>query len=207
MMNQLFFKSSKISLFIVAGLCVMHSAVQAGDLPSFDKVDAVVQRHFATLPGYEVGDLISRNQAKPVFQSIDRLGWKVADESVILNSVLSDSNYLVQEFRTPAGQQFMRKVAGTPLALDRLDQLARLPGGKLMVKDFLRFPNSDLTFTDKSGFDVSQLARLQPPDSRSGITASDLNKPTGRIYSVDGLVSRLRQSYDEELKRRQPSAR
>ena len=201
-MKSQFLSSLWFFLFTVAVSSAIPANGQAADLPGFDKVEALVQRHFATLPAYEPGDMISRSQVQPIFAAIERLGWKVADEAAILNSVLEDSNYLVQEFGTPKGQQFMRKVAATPLALDRLDQIARLPGGKLMVKDFLRFPNSELTFTQKSGFDVSQLARLQPPDSRSGITQEDLDKPTGRIYTVDALISRLRQSYADELKRR-----
>ena len=206
-MYRIISKSFQFALFTSAALLAVLPAARAADLPGFAKVEAVARRHFATLPGYQTGDLISRSQVQPIFASIDRLGWKVADEATILNSVLSDGNYLVQEFSTPKGQEFMRKVASTPLALDRLDQMARLPGGKLMVKDFLRFPNSELTFTSKSGFDVSRLARLQPPDTRSPITQDDLNKPTGRIYTVDALVARLRQSYDEELKRRAQSPR
>ena len=75
-----------------------------------------------------------------------------------------------------------------------------------MVKDFLRFPNSELTLT-KNEADVSRLARFQPRDKRTAIKQTDLNKPTGRIYTVDALVGRLRQSYDEELKRREKSQR
>jgi hypothetical protein len=146
---------------------------------------------------------------QPVFRSTELLGWKVADSAAISNSVLPDSNYLVQEFRTPDGRTFMRKVAGEPLAFDQLDQISRLPGGKLMIKDFLRFPNSDLTFTKKSSVDVGRYARFQPP--RNGtLTApaeTDLDKPTGRIYTVDALLARLRQSYDAEVQRREQRTR
>ena len=203
MMHRKIFKSAQLFLFSGVALVACLSAAHADDLPAFSKVEGVVRRHFATLPGYQSGDLISRGQVQPIFGAIDRLGWKVADEAAIINGVLSDSNYLVQEFRTPDGEEFMRKVTGTPLALDRLDQIARLPGGKLMVKDFLRFPNSQLTFTQKSGFDVSRLARLQPTNKPQVITQADLDKPTGRTYTVDALVARLRLSYDEELIRRE----
>ena len=189
-----------LSLF----LALLPSAFAFGaEFPEFSKVEGLVQRHFASMPAHQPGDLISRSQVQPLFDSCEQLGWKVKDSATILNSVLPDSNYLVQEFRTPKGQTFMRKVATSPRAFDQLDQISRLPGGKLMIKDFLRFPNSDLTFTDKSPLDVGRLARFTPRDKRSGTpTQADFDKPTGRIYTVKDLVTRLRKSYDAEVERR-----
>lgn len=195
---------AKFSLVLLASVIATSAFAGSNDLPPYSKVEGVVQRHFATLPGHQSGDLISRTQVQPIFRTLDRLGWNVADEAAIVNDTLSDSNYLVQEFRTTKGSEFMRKVSGSPLAYDRLDQIARLPGGKLMVKDFLRFPNSELTFAENAPLDVSRLARLEPRNKRSGIpTEADLNKPTGRIYTVQDLLARLRKSYDVEVQRRE----
>jgi len=176
----------------------------ADELPDFSKVEAIVHRHFVALPGYEKGDLISRSQVEPVFPAIARLGWKVADKKTILRSVLPDRNYLVEEFRTPKGRSFMRKVSGAPLAYDQLDLISQLEGGKLMIQDFLRFPNSELTFTENGPLDLGRLVRLQPQINRArGPTEKDFDRPTGRIYTVEALVARLKKSYQAELERRQ----
>lgn len=175
----------------------------ADELPSFAKAEGIVRRHFQTLTGYQSGDLISRSQVEPVFDALERLGWKVGDRAEILNSVLPDGSYLVQQFRSDKGQPFMRKVSGERLAYDRLDQISRMPGGKLMIQDFLRFRNSELSLSSKSPLDISRIARLQPKENRSGAPSeADLDKPTGRLYTVDALVARLEQSYEAEIARR-----
>jgi hypothetical protein len=101
--------------------------------------------------------------------------------------------------------RFMRKVSAQPLAYDRLDQLSRMPGGPLMIKDFLRFPNSDVSFTKSGTLPFDRLARLTPPDQRQRLAAADMDKPTGRIYTGGQLLARLKVSYEAELARR-PSA-
>ena len=192
----------------IATVCLLSAwnSATAEELPAFSKVDNVVRRHFESLSGHQEGDLISQTQVKPIFGAIELLGWTVSDSASIKNSVLPDSNYLVEQFRTPKGKAFMRKVSASPLAYDRLDQICRLPNGKLMINDFLRFPNAEVTFTNKSPLAVSRLERLQPTNRRNGQDKTDLDQPTGRIYTVDALVARLKGSYNAEVIRRKKLA-
>ncbi len=196
---------------VAAGLtfvCVvaLSALVTAGELPQFAKVSAIVERHFATLADHQPGDLISQSQVAPVFEQLDTLGWKVADRTAIFNSVLPDNNYLVETFRKPAGRKFMRKISGDKLAYDRLDQLSRMPKGKLMIQDFLRFPHADISFTSHSAVPIHDYARFVPPRDRGKTpTAADLDKPTERIYTAQQLIARLQKSYDAELQRRKPA--
>lgn len=200
--------TQRLMIAVAAGLtfaCVvaLSTLVTAGELPMFAKVSAIVDRHFATLPEHQPGDLISQSQVAPVFEQLETLGWKVADRSTIYNSVLPDSNYLVETFRKPDGRKFMRKISGDKLAYDRLDQLSRMPGGKLMMQDFLRFPNADISLTGKSAVPIRDYARFAPPRDRSRTpTAADLDKPTKRIYTTEQLLARLQESYNTELHRR-----
>jgi hypothetical protein len=174
----------------------------AEELPPFSQVQGVVAAYFQRAQGFQPNDLISRSQADVILAEIERLNWKIADAVKIRASVLEDGSCLVQQLRTPEGVRFMRKVSAQPLAYDRLDQISRMPGGPLMIKDFLRFPNSDVSFTKNGTLPFDRLTRLAPPDEQHKITAADMDKPTGRIYTAGQLVARLKVSYDAELARR-----
>lgn len=189
----------------VLSLALFAAPPAAGDeqLPSFGRVESAVAKRFESQRGYRDGDLISLSQVKPVFKDLRALGWKVADQDEILGDVLSDGHYLVRQLRSKDGQKFMRRISGQPLAYDQLDRLSEMPGGELMIQDFLRFPNADLTFTKKDSPKLSSFARLTPKDKRQGVSKpKDFKKPTGRIYTVELLIDRLKQSYDEEVRRR-----
>jgi hypothetical protein len=165
-------------------------------LPQWAVVERTVAEHLATMEDYRDGDLLSQSQVVPIFDALAASGWKVADEAKILASVLPDDDYLVEQLRSPNGEKFMRKIAGYPQAYDEIDQLSRLPGGDLMVKDFLRFAHSDRTFVNKRGPSPAMYARLVPDQKRRGVpTQADLEKPTGRIYTAGQLVARLAVSY------------
>lgn len=187
-------------LALLAACAVSTAPAKAAEkeLPTLSQVRAMVVRHFEKLPDHEAADLISRGQVEPVFAQLQKAGWRIADRQAILAGVLDDGSYVVRKLRSPAGKKFMRKVSGYPLAYDRLDQISRLPGGELMIDDFLRFPNSELTFSDKGRLDIQRYVRLVPKDKRNH---TDLDKPSGRIYTVDMLLKRLEQSYQKELRK------
>jgi hypothetical protein len=191
-------------LILAAAIFIIPATpVRAAEpLPPFSQVQGVVAAHFQSIQGFAPSDLISRSQVDVILAELGRLHWKVADAEKIRTSVLDDDNYLVQQLRTPDGERFMRKVSAQPLAYDRLDQITRMPSGQLMIKDFLRFPNSEVSFTRGGTLPFDRLTRLTPPDQRA-IAAADMDKPTGRIYTIAQLVARLRVSYDAELARRQ----
>jgi hypothetical protein len=178
-------------------LGVANTAVGAAEkLPSWAVVERTVAEQLATIPQYRNGDLLSQSQVAPIFAQLAERGWVVADHAKILASVLADDDYLVEQLRTPAGVKFMRKIATFPQAYDEIDQLSQLPGGQLMVKDFLRFAHSDRTFINKQGPSPAMYARLVPDEKRQGVpTPKDLEKPTGRVYTAAQLVARLQQSY------------
>ena len=93
-----------------------------------------------------------------------------------------------------AGRKFMSQIARYPDAYDRLDRFSRLPRGQRMVGDLIRGPGGYkmieyMTETPGGEFLGKQLSKA--PDGR------DFNAPTGRIYTVKMLQSRLKQSYAE----------
>jgi hypothetical protein len=165
-------------------------------LPAWNTVERVVADELATIPNYRHGDLLSQSQVAPIFAQLEALGWNVADRVKILESVLPDDDFLVEQLRTTSGIKFMRKIAAYPQAYDEIDQLSRLPSGDLMVRDFLRFAHSDRTFSNKNGPSPAMFARLVPNEKRQGVpTPQDLGEPTGRIYTAAQFVARLQQSY------------
>jgi hypothetical protein len=171
-------------------------AARAEKLPAWSVVTHTVAEQLASIPRYRDGDLISQSQVAPIFTQLEDEGWVVADRAKILASVLPDDDFLVEQLRTPEGVKFMRKISAYPQAYDEIDQLSRLPGGDLMVRDFLRFAHSDRTFSNKKGPSPAMYARLVPDQKRQGVpTPEDMEKPTGRIYTAAQLLARLQQSY------------
>jgi len=191
--------AAALVLPIIWGATVDCQGAPAEKLPPFADVQRVVQAHFQAKPDYKPGDIIARGDIKPVFSALAQIGFEVADAKAILESVPADNDFLVTSLRSAAGRRFMQQVARYPMSYDRLDRLGRLPHGRQTVRDLIKGPDGykmiDYMTTAHGGREMGKMLSKAPK-------GKDFNAPTGRIYTVDQLLKRLKQSYDKAA--RQP---
>jgi hypothetical protein len=160
-------------------------------------VKQAVDQHFARLPGYRPGDIITKGDVQPLFGRLNELGWPVKDQQAILAQLLGKEDFLVATLRTNAGRRFMGKVSRYDLMYDRLDRIARESGGRELLTSLVRLPDGQRYASPRRPRAVPGLVDMLPKNA-SGKTrkVADYNKPTGRIYTADQLLQRLQQSYD-----------
>ena len=165
---------------------------------------AVITEHFSQQQDFKPTDLISQGDLQEILDELERLGWKVSDADAILKQTLPTDHVLVKTFESQKGTQFMRKVADYQLIYDRMHRTAELPGGKNLVRDIVKLPNGEIYAKMKPVPGNPTLTELLPKQ-RNGKTPSarDFDKPTGYIYTVAQLRSRLEVSrqYDAQANR------
>ncbi len=168
-------------------------------LPSWETVERIVNETMAERAGYQPGDIIARSEVEAALGRLAASGWKVADREKILRLVHSDNYFLVSRLRDPAGWNFMRHVATYPGGYDRVDRLLHMPRGETMVADLITNPGGFKLFqymtSSSGGIEMGRMLENIP-------SGHDFNKPTGRIYTAEKLIGRLRRSYDVEKQRR-----
>jgi len=190
---------------ILLGLTIVLGSLQAAagapatksglpSLPKFNKVEEAVRGHLRKQSGYRSGDILSREQVQPVFRELERIGWRVAGQTAILQAVLPDSHPLVRLLRTPSGKKFARQIATVPEGYDRLYRLSRLPDGLQKIGVLIKGPDGYLMIkymtTTPGGMELGRMLSQTPG-------GKGFNKPTGHIYTEDMLVDRLREEYDK----------
>jgi hypothetical protein len=103
---------------------------------------------------------------------------------------------LVRQFGTPKGREFMRKISGKPENFAHLHRLAETANGARQVQDLMKLPNGPDVLTalvsSPQGHDISRRIAAGP-------RTRNYDKPTGRIYTQQQLVARLRESYAKEV--------
>ena len=99
-------------------------------LPTLKEVLIITQEYFGGLKYYQSGDLITRNKMKPVFRQLQKAGWSVKSEKMILSRLHSETGFLATQLHTPKGIKFMRKISRLPGGYDRLDHILAMPYGK-----------------------------------------------------------------------------
>jgi hypothetical protein len=162
---------------------------------SFDEVSVAIESYFASLPGYQAGDLISRSHVASSLATLQNTGWEPAALEEILQLALADNSFLVTRFATPGGRRFMRKVAGQQGAYSRLDRLSAIPRGRTLVNDLIRQKGGDefvRYLATRGGINLGQQLAGIP----GGV---DINKPTGRIYTADDLIAALERQWKSEF--------
>jgi hypothetical protein len=113
--------------------------------------------------------------------------------------LLPDDYYLVRALRSPANSEFMRQVGQVPdgYGYDRLDRLSRMGDGEIIVSRLMQEPGGwnliDIMSETREGPGMAQAFSMGPG-------GKDFTKPTGRIYSEQQLLARLKQSYDKATK-------
>ena len=162
--------------------------------PDFDSVTRSVRAYFATLPGYEVGDLISRAHIEGALRSVEAGGWTVPNAPELVELGLADKSFLIRELSSPAGKKFMRKISRQAGAYPRLDRLSTISGGQTVVRDLIRRPGGDELVTYLASTKGGQNLGKSLANARGGV---DLNKPTGRIYTADDLIAELQRVHEK----------
>jgi hypothetical protein len=177
-------------------LSVMVAASQAPaqqQAPTdFSAILASLDRHFASLDGYEPGDLLCQSQIEAALQAVRKAGWAVADPQRISKLGLADGSFLVKELSTPSGKKFMRKIARHAGGYARLDRLSSISRGERIVRDLIRQRDGDKF--------IEYLATTSGGHKLGGKLAGaergvDLNKPTGRIYTAEDFIAVLQHEY------------
>jgi hypothetical protein len=175
-------------------VCSAAAAQTKSRLPKFSAVETLVRERFSAQPDRQPGDIISQSDVTPIFQAIDKeLHWKVADQKAILNLVPRDKELLVTRLRTTAGRKFMRTMSDIPQGYDRLDHLSRLSDANTLLDRLVKGPDGykliDYLALTSGGKAMGQMLSQAPH-------GKGFNQPTGRLYTVEQFLARLRVSYD-----------
>ncbi len=160
-------------------------------MPSAAKVRELMAQHFAGQADLEPGDLISRGTVRPLLEALTKAGWKL-DRDAVLNRMLDDSDPVVRAFSSRSGKAFMRKVSGIPLVYDRLDRLARLPGGTELIDTIIKLPDGVKYLEPQPTPGLKNLAQLLPKQANGRTPAGvDFDKPTGKLYTAPAVQIEL----------------
>lgn len=169
---------------VAATLLMVDFAVAAPreNRPTADQLAAAIERWFDAQDDYEPGDLITRSRVKGVLSKLADAGAKVPDADKIAELALDDSSFIVRELSTTHGRKFMRNLAKDPGGFARLDRLSKTSGGEKVVRELVDYKGGDKLIE----YMASKGGRSMMSDVPG---ASDFNKPTGRIYTVDDLIA------------------
>jgi hypothetical protein len=174
-------------------------------MPTFAAVTALVSGQLKANRYYKPGDVLSRGNVDPIFSKLAGLGWVVSDRKQILEQLLPDDYYLVRALRSPDNSMFMRQVGRVPdgYAYDRLDRISRMGDGQVLVNRIMQEPGGwnfiDIMSETREAPGIAQAFSMGPG-------GKDFTKPTGRIYTEQQFLARLKQSYDKATKGK-PSAK
>jgi hypothetical protein len=181
---------------VILSMAGSLAAAQPSAQPETDKLQRIVDHFFSTQNDYQPGDLIVQSQIAEVLKAVRVNGYKLAGEQEettaekVVKLGLADDSFLPKEFSTPAGRRFMRKIAMHPGAYSQLDRLSSMARGEKLIRDLIHERGGDTLVeyltTTQGGKNLGRMLA----GARHG---SDLNKPTGRIYTADDLLIVLRQ--------------
>ena len=183
---------SRLPTLALGLMALTATTVAAKDLPDFATIEKHVEAHFQAQKDHQPTDLISRDQATRLLDSLKKLGWDVEGRDEMLADVLSESDPLVKRLRTKAGKKFMRQSARYSQGYDRLDRLERLPDGQQILKRLIDGPDGykliEYLTTSSGGKNMGKMLGKIPEGEK-------FNQPTGRIYTQGDLLARLKKSY------------
>jgi hypothetical protein len=162
--------------------------------PDIGAVTRAVEAHFAKQPDYQPGDLITRSQIEQVLTKLADAGAPVPNADKIAELGLDDNSFVARELATTAGRTFMRKLARNPGTFAHLDRLSKIPRGEQLIRDLVRDKGGDTLIeylaTTKGGQNMGRMMAAVP----DGV---DLNKPTGRIYTVADFVAAIKAAFEK----------
>jgi hypothetical protein len=161
--------------------------------PDFAKVALAVQEYFQSQPDEQRGDLLGQRQVRAALGQVAAAGWRVPGQEKIVGLALADNSFVVSELSTPEGRKFMRSVARHPGAYNRLDRLSTLENGQSTIRHLIEAKQGDDFITYLATTSGGKSLGKMMAGTQGGV---DLNKPTGRIYTADDLLTVLKQIYD-----------
>lgn len=185
-------------IFALLGAVVGGASAAPGPSspPPFDKVIRALTNFFESIPDFQRADLLNQDQVTKALAAVADVGWEPADSSEIIDRALPANSFLVGELATPDGKRFMRKIAKNPGTYSRLDRLSRLNQGQQVVSQLIGDVGGDVMITylatTNSGHNMGKMLAATPG-------GTDLNLPTGRIYTADDLLAALKKSYAKEF--------
>lgn len=185
---------------LAAALC-LESARAEEKIPAFDLIEKTVRASLAERSGYRAGDLLSRDQMDKAFQSLEKVGWKVATRAEIVALTPADSEPMPTALKTKQGQSLMRRLKGSADAYDRLDRLSQLPDGKQILRRLTTEPGGEKLVEYMLTPGGAEMGRML-----SKTKTRDFSKPTGRIYIEKQFLAALKSAYDARGKTPAPGA-
>ncbi len=163
--------------------------------PDFDSITRHVQAYLATLSDYRPQDLISRREAEAILNCVSELGWTPPDRAALLKLVPDDCSLLVRKLRSRSGKKLMRDCARRGLPFDLLDRLSTLPDGERILQSLINGPDGyklvEYMATAPGGHALGHQLAAVP-------RGKNFNQPTGRIYTAEQLLARLKQAYSQD---------
>lgn len=165
----------------------------------FETVVQQVQEYLSGLPGYQSGDLIARGEAAAILERVAQLGWNPPDRSALLELVPDDRSLLVRKLRSRSGKKLMRDCAQRGLPFDVLDRLSTLPDGERILQGLIHGPD---------GYKLVEYMAKTPGGRNLGDQlgavprGKNFNQPTGRIYTAEQLLARLKEACEPAAPRR-----
>lgn len=184
-------------IFALLGLLAQGATgAPAASPPSFDRVIRALTDYFKSLPDFQRADLLNQEEVTAALAAVAKVGWEPADSKEIIGRALPTNSFLVGELATPDGKRFMRKISKNPGTYSRLDRLSRLSQGQQVVSQLIGDIGGDVMITylatTNSGHNMGKMLAATPG-------GTDLNLPTGRIYTADDLLAALKKSYAKEF--------
>jgi hypothetical protein len=172
--------------------------------PKLEEVRKAAEKHFKTLANYEPGDILSRGDVEPIFKHLEQLGWKVSDHKQIVEQVLPDNAFLIRQVRSAAGRKFMRQVGKLQQGYDRLDHLSRLSDAETLIPRLVNgvdgYKMIEYLVEAPGGETMGRMLTNVP-------NGQNFNRPTGKIYTQQEFIARLKQSHTAEEKHRAEAAK
>ena len=173
------------------------SALSGKPMTPVADVQQTVRRYFQKQRDFQPGDLITSEDVRPLIEELQRKGLPLADADEILEAVPGKDAFLVSQFSTPAGRKFMHRISSYPNVYDRLDRLASLPHGEQTIRDLVRNPGGEkMVAYMTTAVSGKQLGKVLA----SGPESELFTVPTGRVYTVAMLLTRLQESRAAALK-------
>jgi len=194
--NSLLVRAGILIFCLLAVFFCSAAQADASSPPSFENVVRALTAYFESLPDFRRRDLLNQSHVEAALAAVADTGWDVPNANKIVELALPDNSFLVGELSTPDGKKFMRKIAENPGTYSRLDRLSQLSQGQQFVSQLVGDVGGDVLITylatTNGGRNLGQMMGGTP-------NGTDLNLPTGRIYTADDLLAVLKKAYAKEF--------
>lgn len=199
------------SLFIVALICLIvcglgHSAVaqsksrdksrdKNNKIKNAAEVEVLIRQHFAGMPNYSQGDLITTQQVQPLLAKFSAKGWDVPRQDLVLAKVTKSGSYLDQTMNSGKGKRFFREINGSPGGIDRVERMSNMKNGRNSIEQLVNKTPRGSDFINALA--TSKHGQILGDWSGPTQTGQALNQPTGKIYTEEQLIQFFQTLYQQ----------